>query len=296
MKAIMNFNGLCKLIETFATSLDFQDASDQLEEKIFSLSKEEFIPLITEIGTIPESIDHDSTEEKLYSKVSDIVLAKCFQELGLKATVLRERANSADVEARSKYHEYSLVGDAKAFRLSRTAKNQKDFKVESMDHWRGDNDYSVLVCPYFQYPKSKSQIYGQALNKNISLFSWEYFSILLKSDLEESPTKNISVLWNQSALISLDTPISDKDFCFIGKQDKGICDFMHISEENYDVYLSQYRRNIIARGESEINYWTRRIEEIKQYSREQAIDELITSLKLNEKISAITKFTNSLRA
>ena len=154
----MDFKELCGLIEKFATAADFQDASDRLEEKIFSLSKEEFIPLVTEIGTIPETIDHDSTEEKLYSKVSDIVLAKCFQELGLKATVLRERANSADVEARSKYHEYSLVGDAKAFRLSRTAKNQKDFKVESMDHWRGDNDYSVLVCPYFQYPKSKSQI------------------------------------------------------------------------------------------------------------------------------------------
>ena len=33
---------------------------------------------------------------------------------------------------------YSLVADAKAFRLSRTAKNQKDFKVQAMDGlaWR----------------------------------------------------------------------------------------------------------------------------------------------------------------
>lgn len=121
----MKFTELCKTIDKFAIKYDFQTASNALEDEIFSLSKNNFIPLVTEIGSIPESIEHDSTEEKLYSKVSDIVLAKCFQELGLKSTVLRERANSADVEAKSKYHNYSLVGDAKAFRLSRTAKNQK---------------------------------------------------------------------------------------------------------------------------------------------------------------------------
>src|SRR5574344_1037654 len=265
----MDFKELCGLIDDFAVKFDFQIASDTLEDKIFSLSKNDFIPLVSEIGTIPESIGHDSTEEKLYSKVSDIILAKCFQELGLKATVLRERANSADVEAKSKYHNYSLVGDAKAFRLSRTAKNQKDFKVESMEHWRGDNDYSVLVCPYFQYPKSQSQIYGQALNRNISLFSWEYFSILLKSNLKESETKNISVLWNQSALIGSNTFVTNKDNCFLSIQNKGICDFMHISDESFANYLSSFKKSIVTRGETEINYWKKRIDEITEYSREQ---------------------------
>lgn len=291
----MNFTELCKTIDEFTIRYDFQNASEALEDKIFSLQKNDFIPLVTEIGTIPESIGHDSTEEKLYSKVSDIVLSKCFQELGLKSTVLRERANSADVEAKSKYHNYSLVGDAKAFRLSRTAKNQKDFKVESMDHWKGNNDYSVLVCPYFQYPKSKSQIYGQALNRNISLFSWEYFSVLLKSNLMETETKNISVLWNQSAIISTDTLIANKDNCFLNIQNKGICDFMHISEDAFNRYLNSFKSLIIQRGETEIEYWKNKIEEIKGYSREKAIDELLISLKLNAKIVAISKFTESLR-
>ncbi|MDR2485941.1 MAG: HindIII family type II restriction endonuclease, partial [Treponema sp.] len=102
---------------------------------------------------------------------------KCFQELGLKASVNKERANCADVAARSKFHNYSLVGDAKSLRLSRTAKNAKDFKVTSMSEWKGDSDFAVLVCPYYQYPKSRSQIYGQALNDNVLLFSWEYLSI-----------------------------------------------------------------------------------------------------------------------
>ena len=67
-------------------------------------------------------------KEKLFSKASDAVLSRAFREIGLKSTVLKERGDSADVLAESLFHGYTLVADAKAFRMSRTAKNQKDFK------------------------------------------------------------------------------------------------------------------------------------------------------------------------
>lgn len=40
----------------------------------------------------------------------------------------------------------------------------------------------------------------------------------------------------------------------------------------------------------QILFWQNEISAIKKYSREQAIDELIKSLKLNEKINAINLF------
>jgi type II restriction enzyme len=95
-------------------------------------------------------------------------LAKSLQELGIRASVNTERANCADVVGRSLYHEYSLVSDAKAFRLSRTARNQKDFKVKSLADWKIGNDYAVLVCPYFKYPKNSSQIYVKLLIQYMS--------------------------------------------------------------------------------------------------------------------------------
>lgn len=119
------------------------------------------------------------------------------------------------------------------------------------------------------------------------MFSWEYFSVLLKNDLVESTTKNISTLWNQSALISIDTSISNKDDCFLTIQNKSICDFANISEDAFNKYLNSFKLLIIKRGETEIEYWKNKIEEIKEYSREKAIDELLTSLKLNAKIAAI---------
>lgn len=58
----------------------------------------------------------------------------------LETRVLTERGDAADVEAVSS--NFSFVADAKAFRLSRTARNQKDFKVQAMDRWKHGTPYA----------------------------------------------------------------------------------------------------------------------------------------------------------
>ncbi|MCL1880593.1 MAG: HindIII family type II restriction endonuclease [Oscillospiraceae bacterium] len=120
------FERLLLLLSEYAND-GFYNATEKLNK--FIETTDGFIDILTQIGTIPESISHDSTEEKLFSKVSDSVLSRAFCEIGLKSKVLIERADSADVIAESNIHGYTLVADAKAFRLSRTAKNQKDFET-----------------------------------------------------------------------------------------------------------------------------------------------------------------------
>lgn len=78
-------------------------------------------------GAMPEHYGHDSSEEKLYSKYTDAIISESLAAIGLNSAVITARADAADVQARG--GGFSLVADAKAFRLSRTAKNQKDFKV-----------------------------------------------------------------------------------------------------------------------------------------------------------------------
>lgn len=136
---------------------DFKQATGEVRNFVDRMDIKEFKKIVKQIGTIPETIEHDSTEEKLYSKASDIVLARCFRELGMASKALDERGDSADIiaESRSGYN-YSLVADAKCFRLSRTAKNLKDFKASNLSDWRGsENEYAVLVAPYFQYPQNR---------------------------------------------------------------------------------------------------------------------------------------------
>ena len=176
------FEKLINQIKELST-IDFKEATEKIRKYIDEISEEDFKEIVKQIGTIPENIEHDSTEEKLYSKASDIVLARCFRLLGLASRALDERADSADILAESiSGYKYSLVADAKCFRLSRTAKNQKDFKVSNLSDWRGsENEYAVLVAPYFQYPQSTSQIYSKALENNVCLLSWEHICTTGKS-------------------------------------------------------------------------------------------------------------------
>ena len=276
------------------SSLSFPDATQRLQERIYALDRAHTIQLVSQIGSIPEDIGHDSTEEKLYAKVSDILLSKSLIEMNLEATVLTQRADCADVVAQSHYHRYSLVGDAKAFRLSRTARNAKDYKVNSMAIWKGDSEYAVLVCPYFQYPKSNSQIYKEALSGNIALFSWEYLYILLKEGIRESSSINLSALWNQSGIISKTTTVSNSKSCFLNQQNQNISKILKITPEKFYEYFNSVKELIVERGNTEIQYYEQEIERVKQLNREEAIAELLRNLKLESKIATIRGFIDQI--
>lgn len=129
-------------------------------------------------GAIPERYGHDSSEEKLYSKYTDALLSASFTHMGLNSVVLSERADAADVEAASQ--DYALVADAKAFRLSRTAKNQKDFKVEAMHSWKRGKPYAIVVCPIYQLPGRSSQIYQQAIARTVCIFTYSHLAVLVR--------------------------------------------------------------------------------------------------------------------
>lgn len=129
-------------------------------------------------GAIPESYGHDSSEEKLYSKYTDTLLSEAFKFIKIKSSVLTERADSADVEGSTK--DFNFVADAKAFRLSRTAKNQKDFKVQAMDGWKQGKQFAMVVCPIYQLPAKSSQIYQQASERNVCVFTYSHLCLVLE--------------------------------------------------------------------------------------------------------------------
>ncbi|MBI5361299.1 MAG: HindIII family type II restriction endonuclease [Planctomycetes bacterium] len=295
----MNFNEIRKLIkkESENDNNSFEHSGDYIQKKIFALSKHKTMSLIKEFGTIPEDINHDSSEEKLYSKTTDILLAKTFHELGIQAVVNKERANCADVVGRSSIYGYSFVADAKAFRLSRTAKNQKDFKVKSMVDWKGEHDYAVLVSPYYQYPKNNSQIYGQALDGNVCLLSWEHLLFLLELNAKESESLNLSLIWNISERIGETVTIKGKNnnLNFHEKGNRLICHDLSVDYNRLIECFDSCKKAMVERGENEIGFWENRIQEIKLYSKGRAIKELMSALKLKEKIRTISDFIGTLR-
>lgn len=275
---------------------NFKLSGNDIESYIQSLSKDDFIEIVKEIGTIPEVIEASSTEEKLYSKASDIVLARCFSEIGLKAKDLSERGNSADIVAES-HHGYTLVADAKTFRLSRTAKNQKDFKISTLSRWRGmEHDFAVLVAPYFQYPNTSSQIYASSLSDKVCLLSWEHILFLLNQQVVEDVSLSLEQIWNAPTRIERDSKIAyaDRMNCLFPYINKMVCDRIPISLKDFEEQLNICKLYIFERSNDEIAVLNAEIQKIEEYTKEQAIKELIKSRKLNEKISAILSYKSSL--
>lgn len=128
-------------------------------------------------GTIPEHYAYDSTEEKLYAKYTDVLLATALGNIGLESRVITERSDAADVEAIGP--KYGLVGDTKAFRLSRTARNPKDFKVDAVREWKFPHNYGMVVGPSYQLPKQRSQLYRQAITHEILVCSYQHICLLV---------------------------------------------------------------------------------------------------------------------
>ena len=170
---------------------NFGNDTEKLEKELEAETKKNGIASLIDhlrlCGNIPESYGHDTSEEKLYSKYTDCLLSLAYTALGLKSLVLKERADAADVEAFAK--DYSFVADAKAFRLSRTAKNQKDFKVQAMHGWKRGKPYAMVVCPIYQLPTSSSQIYQQATAQNVCIFTYSHLALLLSYSEVEGQAK-----------------------------------------------------------------------------------------------------------
>lgn len=225
-----------------------ENAFDILEEKLAGMTKSELSSSLLECGIIPESLEHDSSEEKLWAKYCDILLAQTWTHLSIPSEVLRTRGDSADVFGRT--HAYSIVGDAKAFRLSRTAKNQKDFKVRALDDWRKSNTYACLVSPLYQYPSRFSQIYDQAIERNVVLLSY----IHLKFLLDHPNGRNLDPLWR----IGSNLPRSKNAQRYWEAVDKTTCEIIAKSEDALKNYKQQAINKTKELGQEGIDFWEKK--------------------------------------
>jgi len=292
----MNFSNFVNKILELSNTSKFVDSANLLKNCVASLSKKELIEIVKEIGTIPECIEASSSEEKLFSKASDCVLARCFTELGMPSIAVNERGNSADIIARS-IHGYTLVADAKTFRLSRTAKNQKDFKIDTLSNWRGsEHDFAILVAPYFQYPNTISQIYSSALDKKVCLLSWEHILFLLVNNIVESEILSLETIWNAPVRLARDTRIAyaDRMNCQFPFINKIVCDRIGKTIEDFEHHLEQCKLIIRSRGGNELMYLNEERNLILNLTREEAISQLLSTKKVSERISTIEKYISSL--
>lgn len=269
---------------------DFKETREELSEDIKNNGLESIKKHVRLCGNIPESYGHDTSEEKLYSKYTDAVLCEAYKVIGLRSIVITERADAADVEAFGK-GDFSFVADAKAFRLSRTAKNQKDFKVQAMDGWKKGKPYAMVVCPIYQLPASSSQIYMQASARNVCVFTYSHLLTVINTAEKFGTDKAESVILDIFEAIKISQPSkSSLDYwrtvnkAMISGSDE-IAEFWRNEKVAVDDVLK------IAK-EEDLKHLAEVREEIVRMDREQAVNALLAYTKIESKIKQIKSVTH----
>lgn len=241
-------------------------------------------------GNIPEEYHHDSSEEKQYSKYTDALLSLAYERIGLKSAVLSERADVADVEVAART--YSFVADAKAFRLSRTAKNQKDFKVQQMDNWKHGKPFAMVVCPIYQLPSKNSQIYNQAITRSVCLFTYSHLNILVRIAQEVSTKTSQNLLEEIFNTIPLLNPSKDSHNYWVP-----VNRLMIQSCKEANNFWKEEKEAVletIELGKKEsLEYLATLRDQMIRMTREEAVRALIQQSKIDEKIKQIKRVSDN---
>ena len=273
---------------------NFGDDSDKLEKELEAEIKKNGISSLIDhlrlCGNIPESYGHDTSEEKLYSKYTDCLLSLAYSSLGLKSLVLKERADAADVEAFAK--DYSFVADAKAFRLSRTAKNQKDFKVQAMHGWKRGKPYAMVVCPIYQLPTSSSQIYQQATTQNVCIFTYSHLALLLSYSQVEGLTKAQQLLKKIFETIKALNPSKNATDYWLAVN-KIILSFSKKIQPIWDIEKGVATESISIAKEEALTFLAEEREKIMRMSHKEALKELIKVHKIESRIKTINAISDN---
>lgn len=238
-------------------------------------------------GAIPEAYAYDSSAEKLYAKYTDLVIHEAFKSIGLTSVVLSERTGTADVECECE--SYSFVADAKAFRMSRTAKNQKDFKVQALNDWKFGKHYAMIVCPVYQLPSRTSQIYQQAIARSVCVFTYTHLACLVRyaervgaaastrllqdvfSSIEKMlPTKSANDYWHAvNGVLLRRSSMTD----FWREEKIALLESVEVAREDALSVLAEERRRVMS------------------LSRQEAIQEVLKGRRLDTRVRAVESVT-----
>lgn len=263
---------------------------DKLNKEIDLFGVECLLDHLRLCGNIPESYHHDTSEEKQYSKYTDSLLSCAYKSMGLKSLVITSRADVADVEAFG--NDFSFVADAKAFRLSRTAKNQKDFKVQAMDGWKHGKPYAMVVCPIYQLPTSQSQIYQQAIVRDVCIFSYSHLALLVRYANEVGRSKAEELLLEIFKTISALNPSKDANNYWLAINRLILNHSPIIKDLWRDEKGAAVESIEIAKAEA-LKFLAMEREKIMRMSHEQALKELVKMSKIESKIRIIKSISDN---
>lgn len=282
-------NEVIKLTDDFDADSNRIDAC--LNREINDNGLPAFLDHLHLCPAIPESYGHNTSEEKLYSKYTDALISAVYSYMGLKSVVLTERSDTADVEVVG--DNYSFVADAKVFRMSRTAKNQKDFKVQSMDSWKRGKPYAMIVCPLYQLPSRSSQIYQQATTRNVCIFSYSHLAVLAHLAAGERTRVAIDLLHEVFKVVQALNPSKDATD-YWQAVNRTMLGYGKTIADLWKMEKMAMVESIKVSKESALAHYAARRDAIMRLTHEEALKKLVGMYKIDSCVKTIETVSDNL--
>lgn len=279
------YDRLLSLIAECAGSTEsFEQKSRRVDDFISGLERKALAKLIGESGFIPETYAHDSSDEKLYAKAMDCLIAAALRHVGYDAQPTAERSDAADVLATKKRH--GVVLDAKAFRLSRTALNPKDYKIEALSGWRTTNEFAALVAPLAGFPDRTSRLFTEALRFNVTLLTFSHLQFMLDTGVADV---DLSPVWGLGADVASEREDLHGDASeYWAELDTRFCDALDIELPRWVEARTRYFEDMTLAADREIERLQRDIERVREMEKEQLAELAIRALGLEGKMAVIS--------
>ena len=162
-----------------------------------------------------------------------------------------------------------------------------------MNHWKGNAEHAVIVCPFYQYPSTCSQIYSQVLDTGVALSSFEHLLFCFRSGIKETKDVSLRELFSYPVELSARVAHSER------KQARHVMNALDTTVAKVckvPVKAVVESRNFLAktvlspRAEEEVAFWQTEIQKIEKLTREEALESLIESRKIHGKIESIKEF------
>lgn len=275
-------------------AVDIQSVVDDVKEKIETLSDDDFIEVMISCF-IPDLYSGMGKREKLFTKLTELMVGEWWRRMGGYYRLPTKKSGTEDVELT--YKDFSIVCDAKVFRLGRSQKapNVKDFlKLASVKLWidnlnetykRSKVARSVIggLVTYSSLHewKSDSEVYEECTNHDtpVVMLPYELLALLLKYKTKFNMLSFLK-LWDYKGNNVITSRTKSDYWKYISNYLRNL---IGITVEDYSLEIKNYHDRIILATKEYRGLVQSTVEEVRQ-----SISEEVNKI---DYIDALRKFT-----
>lgn len=161
-----------------------------------------------------------------------------------------------------------------------------------MDRWKHGKPYAMVVCPIYQLPSRNSQIYQQAITRNVCVFTYSHLSLLVRYANEVSQSKAENLLFDIFKTVPALNPSKSAVDYWLGVNKTILGSSKSIFELWQDEKIAATESIEIAKVEA-LKYLSSEREKIMRMSHEEAVRELVKVSKIESKIEIIKRISDN---